>query len=87
MEQPKKKSGTSLLIVGVVCLCVSFAGLFSAYYYSWRIAVPPKLAADAAEKYDTIARILGLSSLGVLALSLVLVGMGLWSRYGRSDSK
>jgi hypothetical protein len=83
MEQPKKKSSASLLIAGVACLFISFAGLFTAYYYSWRIAVPPKLAADAVEKYDTVSGILGISSLCVFALSLVLIGMGLWHRYRR----
>ncbi len=79
MEQPKNKRGFRLLLIGVLSLSASLVGLFTAYYYSWRITVPG-LPVDMAEKYDTIARVLGISSLVVFAVSLGLIGIGFWYR-------
>ena len=87
MEQPKNKRGFRLLVIGALSLSASLIGLYTAYYYSWRITVPG-LPVDIVEKYDTISRVLGISSLVIFAVSLGLLGMGLWyrrqPRYGKT---
>ncbi len=61
---------------GVLCLCLSAVGLVIAYYYSWRITAPG-LPAAVAPKYELLSKSVGLVSLGMLAVSIVVIAYGL----------
>ena len=81
---PGKKARIPL-VSGAFGLLLSLLGLVTAYYYSWRLTAPG-LPAGMVPEYELLARRIGFFSLGLLVLSLVLIGLGLnrWMRRATS---
>lgn len=69
-------------IAGILIFCASLAGLFCAYYYSWRISVPG-VSQEIIERDDLIARVLGETSLVFLGLSLAMMVLSVWQKRRR----
>lgn len=80
MESLKGRRWTPIVLaLGVLFLCLSLGGLVTAYYYSWRLTAPG-LPAAAAPRYELFSKYIGLSSLGLLAVSIVLIGCSVVGR-------
>ena len=81
VARSRGKSGKALVIPGLLGLLLSLAGLVTAYYYSWRLTAPG-LPVEMRPSYETLAKSIGLTSLAVVAASLVLIGFGIrrWYR-------
>jgi hypothetical protein len=85
VTQARGKKGAILLTCGAFVFLVSMAGLVIGYHYSWLITAPG-LPDSVVPRYKVLAEAVGFSSLGLLALSLILIGTGLYCRLKRSSS-
>ncbi len=81
MRSHGKKSGKVLAIPGLLGILLGLAGLVTSYYYAWRLTAPG-LPIEMRPRYEALSKSIGLTSLAVVAVSLVLIGFGIrrWYR-------
>jgi len=58
-------------LIAAACLVISLVGLYHAFFYSWLVTASIDLPAAAKAHYDLLARLIGISSLGLLGPSAI----------------
>jgi hypothetical protein len=57
-------------LIAAACLVISLVGLYHAFFYSWLVTASIDMPATAKAHYDSLARLIGTSSLVLLGLTV-----------------
>jgi len=57
--------------IAAACLVISLVGLYHAFFYSWLVTASLDMPAAAKAHYDSLARLIGISSLVLLGLTVI----------------